>query len=261
MRLTTVPLETSIEAPSAVNFDPPPILDPKQSGTQAPEAKSKPIAISSPPKRVAVAVHPPSSLVVFRNQQGVFLPGMSSSDESQYWRILKVGAKSMRENIKEGDTIRLCWVFADQTTGFRDFVDDIFGRRRNHCPPELASKVLYPKLPWPCFEDITKESRDAAGSNSMVMGLQPDPEDYWTELLHGKGSSMFMLQDVSFRIDPVANDGRGDTSDYLLPDPSDTSNPTQLLRNRLTMADLARMKVRSQQEQMEKILFLDGKQH
>ncbi|RTE72738.1 hypothetical protein BHE90_012828 [Fusarium euwallaceae] len=35
---------------------------------------------------------PASSLMVFRNQQGVFLPGMSDNAGIQIWRILKNGA-------------------------------------------------------------------------------------------------------------------------------------------------------------------------
>lgn len=94
-----------------------------------PTAKDSPNAPPTTP--------PPAHMIVFRSQQGVFLPGMSESDTPQYWRILKVGASTLGEHIKEGDSIRLCWAFSDQTTGFRDYVDDVFGRRRIQCPPEL----------------------------------------------------------------------------------------------------------------------------
>ncbi|KAK6526470.1 hypothetical protein TWF694_005056 [Orbilia ellipsospora] len=164
---------------------------------------------------------PAVSMVVYRNQQGVFLPALSDSDDFQYWRIWKTDGKSTGEYIKEGDSIRLTWNFADQTTGFRDFSDDIFGRRRNQCPPELQSETLYLKLPWPRFESIPCNNENER-FNSMIMdeGVlgtnQKDikclPADHFDQ----GGHFQYDLDDITFRIDTVANDGRGDTDDYML---------------------------------------------
>ncbi len=262
MCLTTVPLQTSVEAPAAVNFAPAP---PPASHDNIPPTAVQKSPAPAPLKSVVVTTQSPSSLVVFRNQQGVFLPGMSSSDESQYWRIMKVGALQIGENIQEGDTVRLYWTFADQTTGFRDFVDDIYGRRRNHCPPEMASSVLYLKLPWPRFEDIKQQTGTGVGSNAMVMSTEPGQEDCWTEIVsrpqlarNATGTSAYALQDVSFCIDTVANNGRGDTGDYLLPSTVDADAPVSSLEYRQTVADLARKQIEAQQKLMEKVLFLDA---
>ncbi|KAJ9636432.1 hypothetical protein H2199_008107 [Coniosporium tulheliwenetii] len=164
----------------------------------------------------------PAHMVVFRNQQGVFLPAMSERDEYQYWRILKKGATAAGEHIKEGDEIRLCWAFSDQTTGFRDYTEDVFGRRRNQCPPELESSVLYMKLPWPRFESQMTDPRNKYGlpsPNSMVMLplASTEPEAVDMKVLPAKGELYrYVMQDVGFRIDTVANNGLGDTGDYML---------------------------------------------
>lgn len=170
------------------------------------------------------AASPASSMVVFRNQQGVFLPGMSNNDEVQYWRILKKGGVYQGEHIREGDEIRLCWAFADQTTGFRDFTDDVFGRRRNHVPEELRSSVLYLKVPWPRFEPIEKPGDNGTPiPNSLILSTVADETETYVDIptvlateLGGSGLASHVMQDVSFRIDPVANNGEGDGEDYLL---------------------------------------------
>ncbi|MCJ1379493.1 hypothetical protein MMC17_002594 [Xylographa soralifera] len=164
---------------------------------------------------------PPSShMVVFRNQQGVFLPAMSDIDEFQYWRILKKDFTAPSEHIKEGDEIRLAWSFKDQTTGFRDYKDDLFGRRRNQCPPELQSGVLYLKLPWPRFEwnDRDVEGKEGARSNIMVMSTLSATQETAEEMETALGTFSYVMQDVRFRIDTVANNGLGDANDYMLRD-------------------------------------------
>lgn len=171
---------------------------------------------------------------------------MSDNDTLQYWRILKKDngvVKTLQGTpIKEGDEVRFAWAFEDQTVGFRDYLDDVFGRRRNQVPSELSKKVLYLKMPWPRFERYL----DGQSINSMLLseidsvdrkyadvrvvpGSLPTTEV--TEVIdevegqepakEGEGvknisSRRYILEDVSFRIDPVANDGRGDVDDYLL---------------------------------------------
>lgn len=136
---------------------------------------------------------------------------MSDSDENQYWRILKKNGGVEGEYIKEGDEVRFCWAFSDQVTGFRDYTDDVFGRRRNQCPPELAGSILYLKLPWPRFETAT--------AHSMIMSSMASTEAQAVDLKvrpAKAGAYKYVMQDVSFRIDSVANGGLGDTNDYLL---------------------------------------------
>ncbi|KAL8718280.1 MAG: hypothetical protein Q9225_004558 [Loekoesia sp. 1 TL-2023] len=72
----------------------------------------------------------PVALTVYRNQQGVFLPAITSSDEPSYWRIERATSSSSDVRIKDGEEIRLCWRFSDQLSGFRDYYDDLYGRRR-----------------------------------------------------------------------------------------------------------------------------------
>lgn len=140
------------------------------------------------------------------------MPGMSDSDEYQFWRIMKVGSDDVGEHIKEGDQVRLCWAFADQTTGFRDYSLDAFGRRRNQCPPELESDVLFMKMPWPRFEN------SGTAPNSMVMsplaGAGPRVMDIKTAVRDA--GYKYVVEDITFRIDTVANGGYGDAEDYLL---------------------------------------------
>jgi len=96
------------------------------------------------------------SLVVYRNAQGVFMPAISSSDEPCYWRLQPVGkpeASRHGDRHRHGDTLRLTWSFADQAgAGFRDYLDDIYGRRCFGRPADLPSSAgdtLCLKLPFP----------------------------------------------------------------------------------------------------------------
>lgn len=137
---------------------------------------------------------------------------MSDRDEMQYFRILKVGSTSQRKTpIKNGDEIRLAWAFKDQTTGFRDYKDDVFGRRQTERPADVKSKVLYLKMPWPRFE-----ARDVP--NAMVMSGEDAEEPVCLLLQTGlrEEKYKYVLQDVRFRIDPVPNGGKGDAEDCLL---------------------------------------------
>lgn len=148
-------------------------------------------------------------MVVFRNAQGEFLPAMSDSDEYQYWRIIKTDPS--QKLIKPGDEIRLCWDFRDQTTGWRDFSQDIFGRRQP-CAPFDAAGPLFLKVPWPRFE-IT------GTPTSLIMS--PDAGDLTTKAVSidrkgTPGAQKYCLQDLRFRLDAVGNEGRGDSGEYLL---------------------------------------------
>jgi hypothetical protein len=145
---------------------------------------------------------------VYRNQQGVYLPAMSSSDEHSLWRILKYDDSKDGDQIKDGERVRLCWKFSDQTGGFRDFHEDSYGRRRFTKPKDMATDTLYLKLPYPGFQNLKIEF-----GSSMV--LSPDdkkvPVVQKINLLKrdagGKeivpGQNSYSLFDLSFRLDSV----------------------------------------------------------
>lgn len=161
----------------------------------------------------------PSHMVVFRNAQGEFVPVMSDSDEYQYWRIISTidddtSSSWGPRHIQPGDNVRLCWDFSDQTTGWRDFTQDVFSRRQP-CTPAGVKRPLFLKVPWPRFED--------AGT-PMGLIMSPDPAEISTKPVAVKagintGQSNFYryaMQDLRLRIDPVFNGNRGDTDDYAL---------------------------------------------
>ncbi|KAM0424832.1 hypothetical protein ACHAPT_009888 [Fusarium lateritium] len=171
---------------------------------------------------------PASSLMIFRNQQGVFLPGMSDDDGIQIWRILKQGAApGDKINIKEGDQVRLAWRFSDQTSGYRDFTNDVFGRRRTSAPEGMENVTLYMKLPWPRFEPLTSQpDQQTTLPNALLMSGNAQDSDQPAQLgsvntVYAKkslkqDSQTFALQDCTFRLDLVSNQGQGDVDDYLL---------------------------------------------
>lgn len=170
---------------------------------------------------------PNSHLIVFRNQQGVFLPGLSDNDEVQYWRILLDDDDAVfGQHIKDGARIRFCWRFQDQTTGYRDWEDDVFGRRRAVIPSGYDDDaVLYLKLPWPRFTHLSSDTNNGSlPVHPMLLAPVPekDARAYNFKVLTADGktetNAVCYVQDLVFRIDTVANDGHGDSLDYLLKD-------------------------------------------
>ena len=61
------------------------------------------------------------------------------------------------DRVKFGETIRLCWRFSDQLSGWRDYKEDLYGRRRFDKPPEVTEDALYLKAPFPRFEALNAE--------------------------------------------------------------------------------------------------------
>ncbi|KAI7161520.1 hypothetical protein KC349_g2699 [Hortaea werneckii] len=168
---------------------------------------------------------PVSHMTVFRTAQGEFVPGMSDRDEYQYWRLLKAAGEGSTapqpgEPIQAGDEIRLAWSFKDQTTGYRDYVDDVFGRRQT-CPPREmpttgsggggsgSDLVLYLKVPWPRFENTGRPT-------AMIMCADESTKEIVQDVQTARGRFKYALQDVRFRLDEVPNGGKGDSEDYLL---------------------------------------------
>ncbi|MCJ1390225.1 hypothetical protein MMC18_003083 [Xylographa bjoerkii] len=156
-----------------------------------------------------------SHIVVFRNAQGEFLPAMSDSDEFQYWRILKT--EPSQRHIKPGDEVRLAWDFRDQTTGWRDFTQDVFGRRQvcapaSHGGSSDVRSPLFLKVPWPRFE---------TSNNPTTLIMSSEQSDLAAKAVNINNrerseTAKYCLQDLKLRIDNVANNGRGDAEDYLI---------------------------------------------
>ncbi|KAG7404937.1 hypothetical protein Forpe1208_v014673 [Fusarium oxysporum f. sp. rapae] len=155
------------------------------------------------------------ALTVYRNAQGVFLPSISSTDEPCYWRLEPVetsGISRMKgDRYKFGDSFRLTWSFSDQTSGFRDFVDDSYGRRNLTCPSEIKSDKLCFKAPFPRFEGMLSDYMAAP----MSTALTTDPIIEKIKVLDGYNQEKpYNLHDLTFRVDLVGNDGNGDKNDY-----------------------------------------------
>ncbi|KAH7154579.1 hypothetical protein DER46DRAFT_578414 [Fusarium sp. MPI-SDFR-AT-0072] len=155
------------------------------------------------------------ALTVYRNAQGVFLPSISSTDEPCYWRLEPVetsGISRMKgDRYKFGDSFRLTWSFSDQTSGFRDFVDDSYGRRNLTRPSEIKSDKLCFKAPFPRFEGMLSDYMAAL----MSTALTTDPIIEKFKVLDGYNQEKpYNLHDLTFRVDLVGNDGNGDKNDY-----------------------------------------------
>ncbi|KAH7205652.1 hypothetical protein BKA60DRAFT_599907 [Fusarium oxysporum] len=155
------------------------------------------------------------ALTVYRNAQGVFLPSISSTDEPCYWRLEPVetsGISKMEgDRYKFGNSFRLTWSFSDQTSGFRDFVDDSYGRRNLTRPSEIKSDKLCFKVPFPRFEGMLSDYMAVL----MSTALTTDPIIEKIKVLDGYNQEKpYNLHDLSFRVDMVGNDGNGDKNDY-----------------------------------------------
>ncbi|CAF3629984.1 unnamed protein product, partial [Fusarium graminearum] len=213
---------------------------------------------------VSTSVSMVSSLVVFRNQQGVFLPAMSDAKDVHIWRVLKRGASpGSKVNIAEGDQIQLAWCYQDQYCGYRDFTEDAFGRRRIGPPPEAKSSILYMRLPWPRFEPVESLSDQVEPlPNTLMMSDVSQAQDSWQPALEEtlkviKGSQNvekdILVEDCIFRLDLVKHHGRGDVNDYLLRDVSQQATfPDVVKRDEHEKNVEAEIKARKEREMEER---------
>ncbi|GIK01956.1 hypothetical protein Aspvir_005997 [Aspergillus viridinutans] len=117
-------------------------------------------------------------LTIFRNEQGVVLPAITDSGELPMWRVQKVGG-STAQYIKEGEPIRLCWRFSDQTCGFHNGAAMVIS-------PSLLTKPVLTRL------------------NVIV-----DKGD------NLKDSITYNLFNVTFRIDLIRNHASSEIMDYM----------------------------------------------
>ncbi|KAF5602069.1 uncharacterized protein FSUBG_7904 [Fusarium subglutinans] len=155
------------------------------------------------------------ALTVYRNAQGVYLPSISSTDEPCYWRLEPAetsGISRMKgDRYKFGDSFRLTWSFSDQTSGFRDFVDDSYGRRNLTRPSDIKSDKLCLKVPFPRFESMSSDYMAVL----MSPALTTDPIIEKIKVLDGfNQEKTYNFHDLTFRVDLVGNDGNGDKNDY-----------------------------------------------
>lgn len=107
---------------------------------------------------------------------------MSTGEYPSFWRIYRAGEEQSTECLKDGDRIRLCWVFSDQTTGYRDYLDESFGRGRVVTPEKLFMKVPFPRFEW--SEPGSKENNTislimsaAETINPILQVIQTVPEN------------------------------------------------------------------------------------
>ncbi|CAE6443603.1 unnamed protein product [Rhizoctonia solani] len=174
----------------------------------------------------SLASEPNPTLSVYRNEQGVFMPAMTSQDGPSYWRVLRSDPTAREDDpIRDGDTIRLSWRFSDQTAGFRDFYDDTFGRRR-FSKPDKASDDLYLKIPYPPFqasEEIAMTLSAAETTKPVLQTLKVIPSPGVSYI---GPQACYNLHDVSFRLDFMGPDGLGESRDYMAPVGSEESANT-----------------------------------
>jgi hypothetical protein len=153
------------------------------------------------------------------------MPSITSEPDPVYWRLLKVNPSknnsSSEDNgqLKYGDAVRLCWRFSDQSSGWRDYYDDFYGRRRFDKPAELKGHEngLYLKAPFPRFEALsspqgmTMVMSTASTTNPVLQTMYLRD----TTKLIGIEEVAFNLFDLTFRLDYVGNDGNGEFGDYM----------------------------------------------
>jgi hypothetical protein len=137
-----------------------------------------------------------SFMSIFRNQQAVFLPCMTTGEYPSLWTIVMADPSAKTgDAVRPGDQIRLCWKFSDQRSGWRDFLDDSFGRRCHTKPRELA-EVLWMKFPYPSFQNHAEPDHrglimsDSGSTDPLVGEIQTIP-----------GKRTINFHDVVFRLD------------------------------------------------------------
>ncbi|CZR43765.1 uncharacterized protein FPRO_07318 [Fusarium proliferatum ET1] len=161
-------------------------------------------------------------LTVYRNAQGQFMPAMTSSGDASFWRV-KRETKGSGPEISEGNTIKLTWRFSDQTSGFRDFYEDTFGRRTFNKPENVLKDELHLKLPFPGFQKTEDKNRAAGESAGLAMIMSEIETDapFLQEVSissrkkEGPQKRTYNLHPTSFRVDLVGNDGLGELEDYM----------------------------------------------
>ncbi|KAK0624297.1 hypothetical protein B0T14DRAFT_545337 [Immersiella caudata] len=182
------------------------------------------------------------ALTVYRNAQGVFLPALTSSDEPSYWRLQRLSASPDNDPstaIRHGEPVRLTWRFSEQVSGFRDYVNDTFGRRRYDQPAECPWDALCLKIPYPRFENVQPGGSGDDAGVGLMMSWVVDEAPVISEIQvigeGGKGTvkQSVNLHDVAFSVDVLGDDGVGDSPDYMNI-PTDAGEATMTGQKRIT---------------------------
>lgn len=137
------------------------------------------------------------------------------------------GGGADAKQLKYGDAVRLSWSFTDQSSGWRDYYDDYYGRRRFDRPSELkdGEDALYMKAPFPRFEEL-----DSPQGMSLVMSTASNTNPILQTFMvrdpskpSGQEEVAYNLFDLSFRMDFVGRNGNGEVFDYMnVPGDDDT---------------------------------------
>jgi hypothetical protein len=147
-----------------------------------------------------------SFLAVLRRQDGDFIAvtavsASGANDDAQFWRLLKVDARVFGENIKQGDTVQLAWRFADQTAGYRDFVDDYYGRYQMEPPVDYSAANM---LSLQVAEgDSLFHNAGFVSSNALPV----PPKDIVLRDTSGDGE-ISGFQTLTFRLDRVGGESK-----------------------------------------------------
>lgn len=121
---------------------------------------------------------------------------MICTSQPAFWRVCKIKNDGTRE-IKEGDSIRLCWKFSDQKSGIQDFLDDTFGRTR--IIPAYADIELT-LHPHPPYRNGHQESMDVGITPLSAIRAKLDNE-VMTRLAPMYG--LLLEPEIQFRLDSV----------------------------------------------------------
>ncbi|KAJ5653740.1 hypothetical protein N7490_000743 [Penicillium lividum] len=164
------------------------------------------------------ATSPELMLSVYRNAQGSFQPTLMSSDERCYWRLQRVSTEPTadQESFRSGEEVRLTWALEDQSAGFRDYCDDLYGRRQFTWPASVGSSVLALKVPYPRFEPLNFPTISLIMSS--VLSKDPVLQPLEIRALANEAKpkvSVYNLHDLTFRLDLVGNEGQGDSKDFM----------------------------------------------
>jgi hypothetical protein len=161
---------------------------------------------------------PELMLSIYRNAQGIFQPSIMSSDEPCFWRLERVSQQpyTSNESLRNGDEVRLTWRFSDQSAGFRDYYDDVYGRRSYTWPTDMSGSVLTFKVPFPRFELSTDKTVSLLMSPVLIG--EPFLQTVEIRAVNKETSPKncsYNLHDLTFRLDCVGDEGYGDSRDFM----------------------------------------------
>lgn len=136
--------------------------------------------------------------------------GVSTKPSLALWEAKRHSSSTVTRSVYAGQ-------FDDQLSGWRDYADNFFGRRRFDKPAEIREKGLYLKAPFPRFEAL-----DSPQGMSLIMSTAEttDPILQQLELKdkakpRGVTTATYNLFYLAFRLDYVTHGGEGEYEDYM----------------------------------------------